>query len=76
MAKLKDLAAMEDRLVAGHGMCLGCGIPLIFRIVLRATDDPLIIANATGCLEVCSFDYCWSRSHVQSFKKQGKDTRG
>jgi len=54
MAKLKDLASMEDRLVAGHGMCLGCGIPLIFKIILRATEDPLIIANATGCLEVCT----------------------
>jgi pyruvate ferredoxin oxidoreductase beta subunit len=54
MAKLKDLAQMEDRLVAGHGMCLGCGIPLIFKIILRATEDPLIIANATGCLEVCT----------------------
>ena len=54
MAKLKDLASMEDRLVAGHGMCLGCGIPLIFKVILRATEDPLIIANATGCLEVCT----------------------
>jgi len=54
MAKLKDLAKMEDRLVAGHGMCLGCGIPLIFKVVLRAIDDPIIIANATGCLEVCT----------------------
>jgi pyruvate ferredoxin oxidoreductase beta subunit len=45
---------MEDRLVAGHGMCLGCGIPLIFKIVLRATEDPIIVANATGCLEVCT----------------------
>lgn len=54
MARLKDLAAMEDRLVAGHGMCLGCGVPLVFKIILRATEDPLIIANATGCLEVCT----------------------
>ena len=45
---------MEDRLVAGHGMCLGCGIPLIFKIVLRATEDPIVVANATGCLEVCT----------------------
>ena len=44
MAKLKDLAQLEDRLVPGHGMCLGCGIPLIFKIVLRATDDPIISA--------------------------------
>lgn len=54
MARLKDLAAMEDRLVAGHGMCIGCGIPLIFKNILRATEHPLIIANATGCLEVCT----------------------
>jgi pyruvate ferredoxin oxidoreductase beta subunit len=54
MATLKDLASMEDRLVAGHGMCLGCGIPIIFKMILRATEDPLIIANATGCLEVCT----------------------
>jgi len=52
--KLKDLAQMEDRLVAGHGMCLGCGIPLILKIVLRATKDPIVVANATGCLEVCT----------------------
>lgn len=54
MARLKDLAQIEDRLVAGHGMCLGCGIPVIFKIALRATENPLIIANATGCLEVCT----------------------
>lgn len=52
--RLKDLAQMEDRLVAGHGMCLGCGIPIIFKVILRATKDPLIVTCATGCLEVCT----------------------
>jgi pyruvate ferredoxin oxidoreductase beta subunit len=52
--RLKDLTQLEDRLVAGHGMCLGCGIPLIFKIILRATEDPIVVANATGCLEVCT----------------------
>ncbi len=52
--RLKDLAKMEDRLVAGHGMCLGCGIPIIFKVILRATEDPLIVTCATGCLEVCT----------------------
>jgi pyruvate ferredoxin oxidoreductase beta subunit len=69
MAKLKDLAKMEDRLVAGHGMCLGCGIPLIFKLVLRATEDPLIIANATGCLEVCTTIFprtAWNVTWVHS----------
>lgn len=69
MAKLKDLALMEDRLVAGHGMCLGCGIPLIFKIILRATEDPLIIANATGCLEVCTTVFprtSWNTTWIHS----------
>jgi pyruvate ferredoxin oxidoreductase beta subunit len=69
MAKLKDLARMEDRLVAGHGMCLGCGIPLIFKVVLRATEDPLVIANATGCLEVCTTIFprtAWNVTWVHS----------
>ncbi len=69
MAKLKDLALMEDKLVAGHGMCLGCGIPLIFKIILRATEDPVIIANATGCLEVCTTIFprtSWNTSWIHS----------
>jgi len=69
MAKLKDLASMEDRLVAGHGMCVGCGIPLIFKILLRATEDPIIIANATGCLEVCTSIFprtSWNMTWVHS----------
>ena len=60
---------MEDRLVAGHGMCLGCGIPLIFKVVLRATEDPLVIANATGCLEVCTTIFprtAWNVTWVHS----------
>lgn len=52
--RLKDLAQIEDKLVAGHGMCLGCGIPIIFKVILRATEDPLIVTCATGCLEVCT----------------------
>lgn len=69
MARLKDLAQMEDRLVAGHGMCLGCGIPLILKVALRATEDPLIISNATGCLEVCTTIYprtSWNASWIHS----------
>jgi len=69
MAKLKDLAQMEDRLVAGHGMCLGCGIPLIFKLILRATEDPIIAANATGCLEVCTTIFprtAWNMTWIHS----------
>lgn len=69
MAKLKELAQMEDRLTAGHSMCLGCGIPLILRMVLRATEDPVVIANATGCLEVCTTIFprtAWNATWIHS----------
>jgi pyruvate ferredoxin oxidoreductase beta subunit len=67
--RLKDLTKIEDKLVAGHGMCLGCGIPLIFKVILRATEDPIIAANATGCLEVCTTIYprtAWNMNWVHS----------
>jgi pyruvate ferredoxin oxidoreductase beta subunit len=69
MAKLKELAQMEDRLVAGHGMCLGCGIPLIFKVILRATEYPIVMANATGCLEVCTTIFprtAWNMTWIHS----------
>jgi pyruvate ferredoxin oxidoreductase beta subunit len=67
--RLKDLTKIEDKLVAGHGMCLGCGIPLIFKVILRATEDPIIAANATGCLEVCTTIYprtAWNMNWIHS----------
>jgi pyruvate ferredoxin oxidoreductase beta subunit len=67
--RLRDLVQKEDRLVAGHGMCLGCGIPLLFKVILRATDDPLVVANATGCLEVCTTIYprtAWNCNWIHS----------
>lgn len=54
MVALKDLAKLEDRFVSGHGLCPGCSIPIILRFVLRASEKPVVVANATGCLEVCS----------------------
>lgn len=38
----------------GHSTCAGCGIPVIVRNILDATDDPVVVINATGCLEVTS----------------------
>ena len=56
---LKELSKKEDRLTHGHRMCAGCGAPTIVKMVLLATDYPVIAANATGCLEVstCISEY-------------------
>lgn len=45
---------------AGHMACPGCGQLLAARLVTEAIGPDVIIANATGCLEVCTS--VWPRS--------------
>lgn len=54
---LKELLAKPEKFSAGHRACRGCPMALIVRQVLRATDCPVVVANATGCLEVISTIY-------------------
>jgi len=64
---IKTLAQKIDsnkKLVSGHRTCAGCAIPIIVRTILSATDDPLIVAAATGCLEVTSTIYPYTSWNV------------
>src|SRR5579875_95851 len=45
---------------AGHLACQGCGQALAARLVTEATGPDIVIANATGCLEL--FTSMWPRS--------------
>jgi pyruvate ferredoxin oxidoreductase beta subunit len=56
---LKELSKKEILLSSGHRMCAGCGAPTVVKMVLLASNYPVIAANATGCLEVstCISDY-------------------
>ncbi|MBF0327799.1 MAG: pyruvate ferredoxin oxidoreductase [Nitrospirae bacterium] len=49
---LKELSKKEILLTGGHRMCSGCGAPPVVKMVLLASDYPVVAANATGCLEV------------------------
>lgn len=51
---LKDLSKKEILFNHGHRMCSGCGTPIIIKQLLLASDYPVVVANATGCLEVAS----------------------
>jgi len=62
--KLKDLALQPERLAPGHRLCAGCAEPIIVRQTLHATTDPVVIANATGCLEVATTIYPFSSWRV------------
>lgn len=55
---------LSKKLAPGHATCAGCGIPAIVRTVLGATDEPVIVSNATGCLEVTTTIYPYSAWNV------------
>ncbi len=47
----------NERLTSGHRMCAGCAEPINMKLVLAAIDDPVVIINATSCLEVATTIY-------------------
>jgi len=55
--KLKELYKKEDRLTPGHRLCAGCAAPIVVRQILAAIDEPVVLSNATGCLEVSTTIY-------------------
>jgi pyruvate ferredoxin oxidoreductase beta subunit len=60
---LLDLRLNQPRfqgMEAGHRACQGCGQALAARLVLEATGPDVVVANATGCLEV--FTTAWPDS--------------
>ncbi|MEW6243849.1 MAG: thiamine pyrophosphate-dependent enzyme [Bacillota bacterium] len=66
---LKELSKKPDILTPGHRLCAGCGAPIAVRQLLSALDNPVVIGNATGCLEVSTsiFPYsAWNCSWIHS----------
>lgn len=60
---------LTQKLAPGHSTCAGCGIPAIVRTVLMASEDPVVVSNATGCLEVTSTLYpytAWKVPYIHS----------
>ena len=69
MANLKELAKKPELLSGGHRACAGCTFPQIVRQVLAATDTPVVVTAATGCMEVTTtiFPYtAWRTPFIHS----------
>ena len=64
MASLKELSAVPESLAPGHRLCAGCGAPIVVRQITRAAHAPIVIANATGCLEVSTTVYPYTSWNV------------
>lgn len=77
---IKELSKRPERLVSGHRLCSGCGAPIVARMVLLGTEDPVVIANATGCLEVATTIYpytAWNTPFIHSaFENAGSTASG
>jgi len=65
----EKIKANENQLAPGHRTCAGCAIPPIIRTVMAGSDKPLIVSNATGCLEVTTTIYpqtAWEVPYIHS----------
>jgi pyruvate ferredoxin oxidoreductase beta subunit len=60
----KELAKRGDRLAPGHRLCAGCGASIVVRQMLAAIDEPVVLGNATGCLEVATTIYPYTAWRV------------
>jgi pyruvate ferredoxin oxidoreductase beta subunit len=47
----------EELFAQGHRACAGCGPAIIMRHILKASGKDVIVAQATGCMEVVSTPY-------------------
>jgi len=57
------------KFTSGHTTCAGCPIGIIVRTILDATDHPVIVTNATGCMEVATTIYpntSWNVPYIHS----------
>src|SRR5438876_5768376 len=60
MSRLKTIVRNQNGvppLRGGHSLCQGCGVPLVVRTVLGTITQPVVVVNATGCLEVATTRY-------------------
>ena len=48
------LVTKKENFAPGHRACIGCGEALAVRLVCKALGQNVIIANATGCMEIVS----------------------
>jgi pyruvate ferredoxin oxidoreductase beta subunit len=64
MATVKELSKREERLTPGHRLCAGCAASVVVRQVLMATEDPVIVGCATGCLEVSTTIYPYTAWNI------------
>ncbi len=57
---LRELSQRAQGLAPGHRACSGCGFPVVVRLLFAVARRPLVVVNATGCMEVVTTLYPYS----------------
>jgi pyruvate ferredoxin oxidoreductase beta subunit len=60
----KRQVTTEEFFTPGHRACVGCGEALAVRLACKALGANVIIANATGCMEVVSSQFPYTAWNV------------
>ena len=50
----KNYVTTKELVAPGHSFCIGCGEAIALRLACKALGENVIIANATGCIEICT----------------------
>jgi len=71
---------LTKKYAPGGDTCAGCGIPAIVRTILDEAQDPVVVVNATGCMEVTSTIYpytSWKVPYIHNaFENTGATAAG
>jgi pyruvate ferredoxin oxidoreductase beta subunit len=58
------LIKKKENFAPGHRACIGCGEALAVRLAFKAMGNNVVIANATGCMEIVASQIPYTSWHV------------
>ena len=61
---LIEVSRAKERITSGHRLCAGCAEPINAKFALAAIKEPVVVINATSCLEVATTIYPYTAWQV------------
>ena len=61
---LIEMSQAKERITCGHRLCAGCAEPINAKFALAAIKEPVVVINATSCLEVATTIYPYTAWEV------------
>ena len=58
------LVQKKEKFAPGHRACIGCGEALAVRLAFKALDNNVVVANATGCMEIVASQLPFTSWHL------------